>query len=444
MKRLLAYLIIMIMLSSSVLGIWWVKESPPGIAPGTVCLIGDVCDYGNGSIYGGTYINSILYNVTIWESTYINVNFMNFTGHSYYNGFNIYDVGIINADYLTGDGTGITEVCHSDGTNCTTNMSIEAEYILNPFWVNKSGDTMSGDLNMGGNDISNIDSVNANSFTGDGSGITNIQADNVEDIWVNESGDTMTGNLSMNNNSILNVWELNVHNITGNSPIYVSDDMIISNDIYVENIVHATTYIGTNITFYDSTNTTPIMVLSPTNYPGFGDDWGDITARTITVDRLLVTGLLNYSELEPPDYYFADEVWIHKELINGTTYIFEFNGTHLDEFVNSSIEEQTGIFEENVTITVTGGVGTGVTTNCCSGSVEVLNIKVSPATLTTQYKFSANTTSTGQVIDTDRKIHTGDWEIAHRGSIVINENINYYITNANIDENFTIRVRYRQ
>jgi hypothetical protein len=64
--------------------------------------------------------------------------------------------------------------------------------------VLKSGDTMSGALNMGGNNISNAGTVAATAFSGDGSALTNISAGthNHDAAYVNVGGDTMSGQLT--------------------------------------------------------------------------------------------------------------------------------------------------------------------------------------------------------------------------------------------------------
>ena len=67
-----------------------------------------------------------------------------------------------------------------------------------------------------------------------------------------------------------------------------------------------------------------------------------------------------------------------------------------------------------------------------------------PTTITNKYKFSANTSITGEVIDKDLAQHTGNWIVAHAGSVVFDEMINYYVKNALIDETFRVRIRWRQ
>lgn len=137
-------------------------------------------------------------------------------------------------------------------------------------------------------------------------------------------------------------------------------------------------------------------------------------------------------------YVYGDNIFTYSTT-DGQNFTVNFNDTKL----NQTIEQLTGIFEENVSFTTSGGNGNGITINAVSGAGEILEIAVFPTTITNNYKFSANTSITGQVIDKDRATHTGNWIIAHAGSVVINEKITYFITNANINELFRVRVRWQ-
>ena len=116
-----------------------------------------------------------------------------------------------------------------------------------------------------------------------------------------------------------------------------------------------------------------------------------------------------------------------------------FNETRL----NNTVEDRFGLKEENVTIIVSSGVGSGVTSVCCSPSAEIVQVAVFPTTSSNKFRFSANGTTSGEVVDSDRIRHEGDWLVGHRGVILFNENINYYLTNVQTDENFNVRIRWR-
>jgi len=51
------------------------------------------------------------------------------------------------------------------------------------------------------------------------------------DLWVNITGDTMTGDLNMSNHNITDVDTLYVHNISGRSPIHILSEVISNNSI---------------------------------------------------------------------------------------------------------------------------------------------------------------------------------------------------------------------
>jgi len=70
-------------------------------------------------------------------------------------------------------------------------------------YVNVTGDLMSGDLQMGGNDITGVDSVQGlNAPAGNSHAVNKQYAD---DTFVDAAGDNMTGNLSMGTNNITSV-----------------------------------------------------------------------------------------------------------------------------------------------------------------------------------------------------------------------------------------------
>jgi len=95
--------------------------------------------------------------------------------------------------------------------------------------------------------------------------------------------------------------------------------------------------------------------------------------------------------------------------------------------------------EENVTIVVSGGIGYGVTSNCCDNN-EILSVAFFPTSAANQYTSFVNTTISGEVIDR-LGLHTGDWVVTHR-SLSTTEPLGFSITGAGIDENIRARVRY--
>jgi len=270
---------------------------------------------------------------------------------------------------------------------------------------------------------------------------------NFTEHWVDEEGDIMTGNLNMSDNNITDIHTIFVHNITGRSPIHINSDLVL----------------------FKSENGTPLAYVAPTSYPAYGDDLGDMYMRTLTVDRLIITGLLNYSVTEPPDYWDSDEVWIHEDnftfyfndtLLNNTIgqYAIDNNITDTQKYgggpylyndtttiyVNESKLNNTIIqiadinsYEMDLNVVVSGGVGGAV-----SAPVNYLitQIIVTPPSTPISYRFRAYETTSGLVIDEDRKAHSGVWNIYKSHSI--SDTVTVNITNSNIDGNFTVKIKY--
>lgn len=72
-------------------------------------------------------------------------------------------------------------------------------------------------------------------------------------------------------------------------------------------------------------------------------------------------------------------------------------------------------------------------------SYEITQLIVTPTTPGNNYHFNA-TTGAGLVVDRDRTTHTGVWNI--RKTFAINDTLAFSITNASINESFTITARY--
>ncbi|MDY6769988.1 MAG: hypothetical protein SVU88_03375, partial [Candidatus Nanohaloarchaea archaeon] len=117
-----------------------------------------------------------------------------------------------------GSGQAVQDIGDAGGFTC-----VDLSSDVSDTFVNESGDTMSGDLDMGGNDIDNI-----KSFTGDSAAIAvnnkfdmsnnrieNLQtADSTDDVmtkndiqssFVDIGGDTMTGDLKLGGYNLVNV-----------------------------------------------------------------------------------------------------------------------------------------------------------------------------------------------------------------------------------------------
>ncbi|MFB6213621.1 MAG: beta strand repeat-containing protein, partial [Candidatus Nanohaloarchaea archaeon] len=90
-------------------------------------------------------------------------------------------------------------------------------------YVNESGDTLTGDLTMNGNDIRKAGVVNATDLQ--------IMGESTDALYVDDSGDAMSGNLNMQNNDLTNVDQVRVQD-AGSSPgqamVEVGDDAYLT------------------------------------------------------------------------------------------------------------------------------------------------------------------------------------------------------------------------
>ncbi|MEM4245357.1 MAG: hypothetical protein QXR60_04105, partial [Candidatus Nanoarchaeia archaeon] len=167
----------------------------------------------------------------------------------------------------------------------------------------------------------------------------------------------------------------------------------------------------------------------------FCNDAGYVTLASITWQNL--------SGTPPPVSTFANDAGYFNS--TGSAYLYSSGSTiFLNESVlNSTVSKLTGIMEEYTNISVSAGTGTASTTLCCFPKAEILQIQVVPATPTNKYRFSAYSTTSYEAVDTDRMMHSGNWTVSHKGSVVIGETVTYSITNALVDEDFVVRLRWR-
>lgn len=112
-------------------------------------------------------------------------------------------------------------------------------------------------------------------------------------------------NVNMTDRNITDVDTIFVHNISGRSPVGILNE---SGHLMAQ--------------------------FSDTNYPSYGNDFGDLILRTLTVDRLIIIGLLNYSVIEPPNYWNSDETWIHED-----NFTFYFNETKLNQTISGTVND---------------------------------------------------------------------------------------------------------
>lgn len=233
-----------------------------------------------------------------------------------------------------------------------------------------------------------------------------------------------------------------------------------------------TTLNVTNVIYTDVLNATTINVINMSaNYIEVINLIADsINATNMTVDKLSASvffademyvngtfnGSVNWSLINNSpvnvSYFFNDAGYLTSASGNDTKWNvsddylttsgndLSFNETKLNE----TITAKTGIFEENISITVTSGEGTSATTSIGLDEAEILSLYVYPTSPTNTYRFEAYTLGSNDTVETDRIEHEGDWKIQHRGSTTLSEEINLSINSASIDESFIVNVRYRR
>lgn len=173
-----------------------------------------------------------------------------------------------------------------------------------------------------------------------------ITSANVSNDFVLKTGDNMTGDLNMTNRSIWNVDVLQVHNITGQSPVFINSPIISENTINASNFYGSFygdingqngTIFGMTITNGTITNmrVTDSALFNSSLLPEINNTWslGNTTHqwKDFYVTNLVATNITSPSI---PTYY-SDEVWINK---NVTT--FNFNQTKLLQFIANNTQNQ--------------------------------------------------------------------------------------------------------
>ena len=438
--KTLPFILILILYSISVNAFFRPDSVPPGVAPAAVCGI-DGC---------------------------------NMTGDIYMNNNYIYDANFINASF---------------------SGSVNATDIKNPIWVNKTGDTMSGTLNMNGNDIINILNLISQTIkSNDWSNVTIMEAqiidlnhtkaggdylyDSDRKIFLNETklndfvktndsdycrNGLCSGSLNLTGydindvnyitffqsntsyfiynqtNKTLDLWVNGIKQQSwGHSTTIYQEATFLANaffqNIFMQSaagndlLINTSVIIGRNLTVYGYTMTNGTFITDVCHSDG--------TGCNANGTYLIGVCLSNGTGCPPQVMQILDNIYLYNDNNNITT----FNETKLNQTISDKIK----IHILNTTISVLNGTGFGQTNFTFPYSAEILRVGVFPTTITNQYQFSANTSITGDFIDTDRKTHIGNWKVAHDGSTIENEAINFYISNVIIDEDFMVEVRYQE
>jgi hypothetical protein len=167
--------------------------------------------------------------------------------------------------------------------------------------------------------------------------------------------------------------------------------------------------------------------------------------------------LLNYYNQSQIDYYLSLKLNESDQRYNDTQLIlnvnstikqpsgpylsydntsFWVNETELNKTINNISKVRQIVY--NMTCTAVGGTCNATSINI---NYEITQIRVIPTTSTNNYKFQMTEyPNTANIIDADRASHIGTWDIAK--NYAINGQVIGTITNANINELFTIQTIY--
>ena len=280
-----------------------------------------------------------------------------------------------------------------------------------------------------------------------------------ETLWdkVDRAGDTMTGNLNMSDNNITDVHTLFVHNLSGRSPIYVSSELIsgssITADTFFGNIQGAngtifgveinngtinslivadSAYFNTEVTF----NGSLIPAINDTYTLGVEDYFwksfyvNELVAlnfSTPEIDELFsLINILNGSIKQPTGPYLIydnDFFWVNETKLNNT--INNISKVRLVEYITTCT-------------TVSGNCNVISTTNI---EHQITQIQVFATTSNNKFRFQLTEyPDESAIIDRNLIRHDGVWDI--NKNYALNSQVKANIIDSQIDEQFTIIVKY--
>lgn len=262
------------------------------------------------------------------------------------------------------------------------------------------------------------------------------------DNWVNITGDTMTGDLNMSGHNITDVDTLFVHNITGRSPIMIGSPIIsgynITADTFYGNIqgqngtIYGVTITNgsiTNLRVSDSAvfNTSLIPELNYTWSLGAPDKlWVDFYVGNIYAVNISSPALSNITgQIKQPSgpylAYNTTNFWVNESALNTT--------------INNIAKVQTLNYTFNIS-------GPGSAVSLTNITYEITQVIVIPGSNSTNYRFQLTEYPSGDIIDENRAVHSGVWNI--RKSYSLNSQINATILTSVPSDTYTIIIKYLQ
>lgn len=217
--------------------------------------------------------------------------------------------------------------------------------------------------------------------------------------------------------------------------VNITEDLFVSNN---------TIYIGDTISLSAGGAQGSILNVSGGNitvgtdgyYFGSGEfltdiDWSSINFTNGTINA----NEFNGSSFTGGDFYgtydwLAEQPWLN------------FNGTYLqfnESYFNDTVQELAEVKLMTSSLVVTSSGGSAAATSAIL-DFEIKQIIVTPNSLSTKYRFEAVETTNGNIIDKDRALHTGVWNIEKNHAI--DDSVNITITSANPDDTFNVTFKY--
>lgn len=286
--------------------------------------------------------------------------------------------------------------------------------------------------------------------------IDNISLE-LQDDFVLKAGDTMTGNLNMSDNNITDVHTLFVHNLTGRSPIFVSSDMISANTIQAETFFGNIQ--GANGTIFGVTITNGTIQNLHVSDEAYFDTEVTFNGSLIpAIDNTYDLGTLNFrwrnfftNNLVADNISSPQITELYELIDNLTEDIKQPHGPYLDYndtnfwvnevALNATIEDISKVrkLSYNMTCTTVGG-DCSVVSNIPI-EYKITQIRVYPTDMSDKYRFELTEhPNTVNIIDRDLKQHDGIWDIYK--SYALNGQVEANIISAQNDQQFTIEVIY--
>lgn len=387
----------------------------------------------------------------------------------------------------------VTNIGILGGVNATQFDNVNGNLTINESWLNSfvsvigdsycllTGCTMTGDINMTGNDIIDVGNVDATSFTGDGSGLTNLPINLSPFMFTN--GTNAEPAVDFNNSDVYVDYLIAKNNVSGvysNFSNGTFEYLNVTKDLFVSN---NTIYVG-NVSISSSVgevNGKKVLrigdddtIVSAFGY--FGDGGfldnisfinGSVTALSFNTNGTYFGGNFSGDNFTGGNAFFdfynweAQLPWLN---FNGT--FLTFNESYLNNSIlnfisniNASDLNFSSITLGGVTITNWSDVNytttndtVTFTTPSVTGSYsvvlpntfsyEITQLIVTPTNVASsdKYRFAVYEAGSGETIEADIIKHDGIWNIMK--SYTLDNQISLNFTEVSPTNTFTIKIKY--